>query len=125
MSLFPNPTGLVPLLERAVDALESIAAELVTARLDRRQHMTVADMDDEAEKALVECHNDNHAPGCTCGDMLCAAEKAPTQGRYKPHPIGTVTGCRDCRKYRLRHDVSVTNARDFQNELPACPGGAA
>ncbi|WP_156666156.1 hypothetical protein [Rhodococcus sp. HS-D2] len=35
MSLFPNPAQLVPLLERGVEALETIAAELVTARIDR------------------------------------------------------------------------------------------
>jgi hypothetical protein len=36
MSLFPNPSHLVPLLERGVQALETIAVELVTARIDRR-----------------------------------------------------------------------------------------
>jgi len=36
MNLFPNPSQLLPLLERGVQALETIAAEMVTRRLERR-----------------------------------------------------------------------------------------
>jgi len=42
MSLFPNPNQLLPLLTRGVEALETIATELVTARLDRHDAVAAA-----------------------------------------------------------------------------------
>ena len=133
MNLFTNPIHLVPLLERAVEALETIAAELVTARLERAAlpregettleyvRRTTPTESDEDRLARVESFRNL---------MDDDAEEVLEEGerprlRFKPHPIGTVSRCRECRSWRNEHEVSVTGARDLQNELPACPGGVA
>lgn len=147
MNLFTNPIHLVPLLERAVEALETIAAELVTARMDRRQHMTLADMDDdatdpEAYDRLVRAVREDHdaraydpegvhadcPPDRCLHDDEATATESDEEGRKRTaHPVGTVFGCPVCDLWRFRMSMTVDEARvrHMEDELPQCSGGAS
>jgi len=152
VNLFNGPVGLVPLLERAVDALETIASELVTTRMDRHDAAAAAATEmgqrlmtlSEARRNIM-CPNGKHRydESGVCHDCNDVLDRTPppvptdagevfleepgqtSRRNFRRHAVGTFTRCPVCREWRNEHEVSVTGARDMENELPQCSGGVS
>lgn len=98
MNLFTNPIHLVPLLERAVDALETIAAELVTARLER--------------DALPRE-----------GETTLEFVRRTTPAERPSHLVGTHVGCEECDTWRREQVMTLDETYAYGPQTP-CAGGA-